>query len=118
MERRSGSNLPAAFHLSWISLFEETGDPVSGPTDLRTAGNGSIMRLAPIPLFYANFPDKAMEMSGKSSITTHETKTCIDACRYFGGLIVEAVKGVSRKELLSLRYRPDGLSWKEGYEAI
>ena len=28
-------------------------------------------------------------------------KACVDACRYFGGLIVGAVKGASRKELLS-----------------
>lgn len=91
--------------------FESTGNPISGPTDSRSAGNGSIMRLAPVPLLYANFPEAAIELSGKSSITTHGTKACIDACRYFGGLIVGAVKGASRKELLSPGYRPDGRSW-------
>ena len=94
-----------------LKNFEATGDPISGPTDPHSAGNGSIMRLAPAPLLYANFPEKAIELSGKSSITTHGTRTCIDACRYFGGLIVGAVKGASRKELLSPGYRPDGRSW-------
>lgn len=93
--------------------FEATGDPISGPTGPRSAGNGSIMRLAPVPLFYANFPDKAIEISGKSSLTTHGTDACIDACRYFGGLIAGAVKGASKKDLLSPGYRPDGLTWRE-----
>ena len=93
--------------------FEKTGDPVSGPTDSNSAGNGSIMRLAPVPLLYANFPTTAIELSGKSSTTTHGTKACIDACRYFGGLIAGAVKGISRKDLLSPGYRPDGRTWQE-----
>ena len=93
--------------------FEATGNPISGPTNSRSAGNGSIMRLAPVPLFYANFPETAIELSGKSSTTTHGTKTCIDACRYFGGLIVGAVKGASRKELLSPGYRLGGRPWQK-----
>ena len=86
---------------SALEDFEATGDPISGPTSPRSAGNGSIMRLAPVPLLYTNFPETAIELSGKSSTTTHGTEACIDACRYFGGLIVGAVKGASRKELLS-----------------
>ena len=93
--------------------FEMNGDPISGPTGPRSAGNGSIMRLAPVPLFYANFPETAIELSGKSSITTHGADACIDACRYFGGLIAGAVTGASKKDLLSIGYRPDGLVWQE-----
>ncbi len=99
---------------SALENFEATGDPISGPTGSRSAGNGSIMRLAPVPLLYANFPESAIELSGKSATTTHGTKSCIDACRYFGGLIAGAVKGASRKELLSPGYRPDGRSWQKG----
>ena len=97
--------------LAALTDFEKTGDPISGPTDSHSGGNGSIMRLAPVPLLYANFPEKAIELSGKSSVTTHGTIACVDACRYFGGLIVGAVKGASRKQLLSPGYRPDGRSW-------
>jgi len=97
---------------SALDNFEETGNPISGPTGSHSAGNGSIMRLAPVPLLYANFPRTAIELSGKSSTITHGTKACIDACRYFGGLIAGAVKGVSRKDLLSQGYRPDGRTWQ------
>ena len=93
--------------------FEKTREPYCGSTDPRSAGNGSIMRLAPVPLFYALNPTKAIEKSGESSRTTHQAKTCIDACRYFGGLIVGAVSGVPKDELLSKRYSPVPGYWSE-----
>ena len=62
------------------------------------------MRLAPVPLFYVERPQDAIERSGESSRTTHGAASAIDACRYFGGLIVGAVLGVTKDELLSDRY--------------
>jgi ADP-ribosylglycohydrolase len=35
-----------------LSRYTETGDPFSGSVDPRSAGNGSLMRLAPVPLAY------------------------------------------------------------------
>lgn len=34
-----------------LSRFERTGEPYCGSTDPTAAGNGSIMRLAPVPMF-------------------------------------------------------------------
>ena len=34
-------------------------------------GNGSLMRLAPIPVAYCDDLEKGMEYSGKQSLTTH-----------------------------------------------
>jgi len=93
--------------------FENTKESCCGSTDPRSAGNGSIMRLAPVPLFYAGNPKLAIEKSGESSRTTHGAVTCIDACRYMGGLIVGAVSGVPKEELLSARYCPIGGYWSE-----
>ena len=86
--------------------FERTGNPYSGSEDSRSAGNGSLMRLAPVPLFFAWNTAAAMEMSGESSRTTHGAKTCIDACRHFGGLIAGIIRGTGKAELLSERYSP------------
>jgi ADP-ribosylglycohydrolase len=93
--------------------FEKTQEPYCGSTDPRSAGNGSLMRLAPVPLFYAKSPLEAIEKSGESSRTTHQAATAIDACRYFGALLVGAVKGVSKEELLSERYTPILGYWEE-----
>lgn len=90
---------------------QKTGDPYAGSTDANSAGNGSLMRLAPIPLFFASDPEKAISMCAESSRTTHGARSCLDACRYFGGLIVGAVQGVSKEELLSSRYTPVAGLW-------
>ena len=97
---------------SALSHFESTGEPLSGSTDPYSAGNGSIMRLAPVPLFFANDPEKAIMVSGMSSRTTHGAQTAVDACRYLGGLIVGAVQGASKEELLSDHYSPVPGYWK------
>src|SRR5262245_10034014 len=52
-----------------LARFEKTRDAHSGSIDPRSSGNGSIMRLAPVPLFFAQNPAKAIEMSGESSRT-------------------------------------------------
>ncbi|MCC3419696.1 MAG: ADP-ribosylglycohydrolase family protein [Microcoleus sp. PH2017_07_MST_O_A] len=91
--------------------FEDTKKPYCGFTDSSTAGNGSIMRLAPVPLFYAKNPLEVIDKSGASSRTTHGAATCVDACRYFGTLIAGAVNGVSKEVLLSERYCPIAEYW-------
>ena len=93
--------------------FEKTGNPYSGLKSEYSAANGSIMRLAPVPLFYAMSPVEAIEKSGESSKTTHGLKICIDACRYFGGLIAGLVSGATKEEVLSACFRPDNKKWTE-----
>jgi ADP-ribosylglycohydrolase len=96
-----------------LGRFERTGDPYAGSADPSTAGNGSLMRLAPVPLAYARRPRIAVDRSAESSRTTHAAATAVDACRYFGGLIAGAVAGVAKEELLSPRYSPVTGLWVE-----
>jgi len=95
-----------------LSHFERTGDPHSGPTDYRQAGNGSIMRLAPVPLFFASDMDAAIENSAESSRATHGAEEAVDACRYLGALIAGAANGASKEDLLSEGFAPANLSPK------
>lgn len=96
-----------------LKRFEETGEPFAGSTHPRAAGNGSIMRLAPVPLFYARQPLEALEKAAASSRTTHGTQTAVDACRYLGGLIVGALHGASKEELLSPAFCPVPNYWQQ-----
>ena len=96
-----------------LRQFEKTQEPYCGSTDPRSAGNGSIMRLAPVPLFYAKRPLEAIAKSAESSRTTHQATVAVEGCRYLGALIVGAVNGVSREELLSERYSPVPEYWEE-----
>jgi ADP-ribosylglycohydrolase len=95
-----------------LQRYMSTGEPFAGSTDPHTAGNGSLMRLAPVPLFFATDPEQAIYLSAESSKTTHGATTCLDACRYFGGLLVGAIQGVSKEELLSPRYTPVERLWE------
>ncbi len=97
-----------------LRRFEQTGEPYCGSPDPRAAGNGCLMRLAPVPLRFAGDPAGAIERSGDSSRTTHGARVCVDACRYFGGLIAGAVRGASKDELLAPRFRPDTGAWTAG----
>lgn len=94
-----------------LQEFEKTGNPFSGPTHAMSAGNGSIMRLAPIPLFFAANPEKAVEKSGESSKTTHGATAAIDACRYLGALIVGALSGIGKEDLLQAQFSPVPSYW-------
>jgi ADP-ribosylglycohydrolase len=95
-----------------LEKFRKTGARFCGPKNPSSAGNGSIMRLAPIPLFFAANPSKAIEMSGQSSKTTHGAQTAIDACRYFGALLVGAISGANKEQILSSPYEPIPSYWK------
>jgi len=67
---------------------------------------GCIMRLAPVPMFFCNEPEEAIEKSAESSRTTHGAAACPDACRYLAALLIGALSGSSKEEILSSRYTP------------
>ena len=98
---------------SALSRFEQTGEAYCGSTDPFSAGNGSIMRLAPVPLFYARSPREAVARAGDSSRTTHGAPEAVNACRYLAALIVGALQGASKEELLSDHYGPAPGLWDE-----
>jgi ADP-ribosyl-[dinitrogen reductase] hydrolase len=96
-----------------LEHFERSHNPNCGSTDPKSAGNGSIMRLTPVPLLYARDAAEAIEKSGESSRTTHGAQEAVDACRYLAGLIVGAVQGYVREEILSDNFSPVPDLWKK-----
>src|SRR5215218_284125 len=66
-----------------LERFKRTGEPFAGSTAEDTAGNGSLMRLAPVALFWARDPSLAIAMAAESSRTTHGARAAVDACRWF-----------------------------------
>ncbi|MEX2535042.1 MAG: ADP-ribosylglycohydrolase family protein [Trueperaceae bacterium] len=96
-----------------LRRFESSGDPYSGSTNPDSAGNGSLMRLAPVPLAFASDPAKAIELASESSRTTHGARTCVDACRYFAALLIGAQEGRPREMLLSPRFTPVSGLWDQ-----
>jgi len=95
-----------------LQRFEASGADYCGSTDPMTAGNGSLMRLAPVAMFYAARPWAAIEWAGESSRTTHAAPAAVDACRYFGALLAGALRRAAKEELLSARYSPVKGYWE------
>jgi ADP-ribosylglycohydrolase len=103
-----GNATRAALH-----RFERTREPWCGGTDPQSAGNGSIMRLAPIAIFFGADPAAAIVYAEASSRTTHAATECLDACRYLCALLVGALHGASKEEILGERYAPVPDGWSE-----
>lgn len=83
-----------------LQQYKLSGNPFSGSTNPRSAGNGCLMRLAPVPMFYFLDRDRVVHFSGESSRTTHGATECIDASRLFGEMIFRALAGASKTEIL------------------
>ena len=75
-----------------------TRQPDLRAVDPDKAGNGSIMRLAPVPMFFAHDPAGRSKWRRDSSRTTHGAPTAVDACRYFAALITGPLRGAPKKK--------------------
>lgn len=75
-------------------------NPFAGSTHFLDAGNGCIMRLAPVPIRYSNNPELARELSGTQSSTTHGSDECVEASSMFGEILVRALNGETYKAKL------------------
>jgi ADP-ribosyl-[dinitrogen reductase] hydrolase len=82
-----------------LAQYQQTAEPFAGSTDPYSAGNGSLMRLAPVVLFY--FPDarQIQSFAADSSRTTHAAPEAIECCQLFAGLIARALEGATKADL-------------------
>jgi ADP-ribosyl-[dinitrogen reductase] hydrolase len=83
-----------------LRRFQRDGDPHAGSTDPRSAGNGCLMRLAPIPMYFAPDLAAAERFAAESSRTTHAAAECVDACRLFARLVLRALLGAPKSDVL------------------
>lgn len=86
-----------------LARYQITGDPFAGSSDPYTAGNGSLMRLVPVVLYY--FPDlkQVRTFAALSSQTTHAAPEAVECCQLFAELICRALQDAPKKELRSLQ---------------
>jgi len=96
---------------SSLSRFLEMGDArTSGNPSEYASGNGSIMRLAPVPIRYAHlFPghiDELARLLMESSLPTHASPQCLSACAYMGLVLCALIQGCERDEVLDPFWPP------------
>lgn len=84
-----------------LAHFERTGQTAGAlPEDVRAAGNGSLMRLAPVAIVAAPDIVRAADLADAQSRTTHRASVAHDACLFFATLLVEAMCGADKREIL------------------
>lgn len=84
-----------------LSSYLESGDPFAGNPDPRTAGNGALMRLAPVPMFYFADEQETWRYAGESARTTHGAQEAIECSQLFALQLRAALAGASKESVLS-----------------
>ena len=86
-----------------LRTFSETGEPLSGSADPRSAGNGSLMRLSPVAIRW--WPDRARatEAARLQSRTTHGAAQAVEACAFYVELLIEGIAGAPKETVLRAR---------------
>lgn len=83
-----------------LEEYHRNGNPFSGSTDPKSAGNGSIMRLAPVVMLYHPDLEAILHYAAKSSRTTHAALECLEACQLLAGIISRAFQGKNKVDVL------------------
>lgn len=85
---------------SALERYQSHGDPFAGDTAPDTAGNGSLMRLAPVVLFF--YPDRKRirDFAALSSRTTHGAAEAVECCQVLADIIGNALTGASKADVL------------------
>ena len=80
--------------------------PHCGSTAPQTAGNGSLMRLAPVAIRYWNARATLVEVAARQSKTTHAAPEAVAACAVFADILADAIEGRPKAEVLRARSEP------------
>lgn len=86
-----------------IKQYLHLENPKAGSKEIHHSGNGSIMRLAPIPIYFYQNINKTIQYSAESSLTTHGSPECIESCMLLGAILnlfINNINNESKKELI------------------
>lgn len=90
-----------------LARFKREGNPLAGSSDPLSAGNGSLMRLAPVAIRYWNDRPALRDAAARQSRTTHGAAEAVDACVAYGELVADAIAGQPRSAVLGSACSPD-----------
>lgn len=86
-----------------LARYQRAGDPFAGSTAEDTAGNGSLMRLAPASLFALGDAAETDRLAREQSRLTHAAPQAAEACAFLAALLREAVLGADKAAVLAPR---------------
>ena len=86
-----------------LARWKQTGNPVAGSTDPGTAGNGSLMRLAPVSIRHWQDRERLRDVAARQSRTTHGAPEAVDACVAYADILGDAIAGKPRSHMMQAR---------------
>ncbi len=84
-----------------LRRFERSGDPFAGATDPMSAGNGSIMRLAPVAVRHWRGRELMLRVARDQSRTTHAADEPVEACATLAGIVAAGIAGSTLPEIVT-----------------
>jgi ADP-ribosyl-[dinitrogen reductase] hydrolase len=84
-----------------LQRFEQDGNPWAGDPSRGAAGNGSLMRLAPVVIRFQAEEEEAVRYAEASSRTTHAAPQAVGACAMFARFLCRALRGEERESILA-----------------
>lgn len=91
---------------SALSTYERTGNALAGSRDPNAAGNGSLMRVAPVAIRHWNDLRTRSDVAARQSMTTHGAEEAVQACIAYSDLLSEAIGGAPFKSLFEPKPGP------------
>lgn len=91
-----------------LSRFERSGAVTESRINDDAAANGSLMRLAGVPIRWHRSVDEAADRSRESSRTTHPAARPVDTCRLLGAMTAALIAGTPADDVLAPEF------WQHG----
>lgn len=85
-----------------LDRYLRTANPFAGDPDPKTAGNGALMRLAPIPMYYRRDASRVVQFAAESTRTTHGAQEAIDSSKLFALYVRAALLGADKQAIWSM----------------
>ncbi|WP_432698236.1 ADP-ribosylglycohydrolase family protein [Marinobacterium sp. YM272] len=82
-----------------LTRFERTGEAFAGEESFDSAGNGALMRLAPVALYYHQELESALEIAREHSRLTHADIRCLEANELLVWMLWHLSRGMDKEAL-------------------
>jgi ADP-ribosyl-[dinitrogen reductase] hydrolase len=89
-----------------LRFYEKNGNPYGGDCGHRDAGDGALVRLAPIAIVWQTNPALAIQRAGQQALTTNPGTISVDACRLLCALLLAALDGCPQEQILDWDRHP------------
>lgn len=99
-----------------LDRFRRTGNPIAGDPAPDAAGNGAIMRLAPVALRHWPDPARARALAERQARTTHGAAEAVAACALLSDILCAAIAHGPAAAFPDAGWRGEG--WPPRIQAI